>query len=212
MTIRKIYSLFRILLLSTMFSCSPAIAQYSEFANEITSAVKEGDREALILISERITDKHLLEEGGLRYLKLKMTALTFAGDYQNAFVVIDEYVGNFPGNYELLMGQGIIADRIGIDDFDFFTNAYIILKEKSISSKTESELVMEYYLAALLNLKDLNYIQTELLPNLSSDGLIITKHYDSFNKEELLMKPPLGFIATVPFFIVNGSENKEWWK
>lgn len=211
MTIRTMYNLILVILVSTMFSCSPAIAQYSDLANEITSAVKVGDREALTLASEQITNDQILKEDGLRYLKLKMTALTFAGEYQNAFHIIDEYITHFPEDYELLIGQAIIANRIGKDAIEYFFKAYNIIKEKSIGSKTEFDLVVEYYLAILLNLEDSIYIQTELLPNLSSDGLDAIEYYNSLNKKNLLLASPIGFVASKPVPSSNGKENEEWW-
>lgn len=198
-----------VFLLLTIISCSSASEQYSNLASEVSKAVKTNDYESLLLISKRITNAYFLKEDGVRFLKLKITILTFSGKYKNAFTIISDNIQKFPEDYELLVGQGIIANRLRKDGSVYFLKAYNMLKDKPI--KTETELVLEFYLAKILDIEESAYLQRQILPNLSDQGIAAVKYYESLSKKDLLLTAPMGFVANKPILNSKGKENEEWW-
>lgn len=199
------------LILASVLSCSNAQAKYAGLSSKFTHALQAGSQKELLTVSDEITDEMIHQAKGDKLLKLKISALTFAGEYERAFSIVTRYRPEFPDDYELPIAQGLIAEHIGIASKGYFTDAFDELKNGPANDKTDAEKVSEYYLSVLLGTNSSQYVQENLYASLSAEAKQAADHYSHSTRDELFASPPIGFVATRPVAANAGSKREEWW-
>jgi hypothetical protein len=186
-----------------LFACSKLQANeniydenFYKIENKIYLAMKNMDKEEVLKKVKEITDDKLDGNSGKKYLHLKIMALTFCGEYKEAYNETQKGLKIFPNDYEILIADGLLANKLNFESnsLDF---AYLVLHEKNAKDMNENEIIAKYYLSLILD-KPTN-----------DDEIIIEKlkpvilYYSKLNKIELLKTPPLGFLLLEPIIIDN---------
>jgi hypothetical protein len=161
----------------------------------------------MLAVAEQINERYINSTDGARFLKLKLTVLTFAGKYLDAFNEID-INNHFADNYEFIVAKGILAERIGIDSYQYFNSAFELLKKKPQNAISDGEKVLEIYLAIILEKKDI--VDNDIYLSLPPDGKDIVDYYMRIGFMELLTASPIGFLQEpLPR---NTNSKKVWWE
>jgi hypothetical protein len=203
---KRNYKYFLILILS-IFSCKQLELDYDSLSEEIYNAWQARDQKHMLAIAEKIKERHINGSDGVRLLKLKLTALTFAGKNLEAFNEINTNT-RFSNNYEFFTAKGLLAERIEFNAYQYFNSAFELLKKKPQNDISDGEKVLEIYLAIILGKMDI--VENDLYQSLSLEGKDIVDYYMQLERTELLTVSPLGFIQDA---LPQNTNSKEmWWE
>ena len=171
------------------------------------------DREPALFVAGEITDEDIRGKDGFRFLKLKLSALTMAGEYAEAYEIISKYLDFFDNNYELLIGQGIVAKQLGMEIIPYLHKAYEQLKNITVYNN-EVEIFFTHHLALVLGFSEDQSFVKDLVQNIMEEhkeGII--DFYKNASMDELISFINIGFIASEPWFrdLPSGRDPLEWW-
>ncbi|MCL2791565.1 MAG: hypothetical protein FWD87_00595 [Spirochaetaceae bacterium] len=180
------------------------------------------DRDLALSVAGEITDRDIRGKDGLKFLRLKLLVLTMAGEYAEAYEVISKYLDFFDNNYELLIGQSIIARVLGMETKPYLYKAYEQLKNKTMYSRnysSENEIFLTHHLALVLGFSENRSFFEELQHNpITEEDKEIIKELLDFYKNasvnELILFIDIGFIASEPWFrdpVTSDRNSLEWW-
>jgi hypothetical protein len=212
---KRIIAVVCYIIISFLFlsSCAKKTIEYSILENEINGAWKNSNRDEMLSIAGKITEEYFTGEDGLKYLKLKLLALTFAGEYKSAFLEIEVHSELFTNNiydYEFFAAQGLISWKINMDAIYYFTKAFEALNRRESNKKTNGEKLLECYLATVLDKK--NFIDFhDSYNSLTGEEKLIADYYFQLNKEDLLRFSPINFISMDPIYDVFSEDKENWW-
>jgi hypothetical protein len=176
-------------------------------SEEIYNAWQSRDQKQMLAVAEQIKERHINGFDGVRLLKLKLTALTFAGKYLEAFNEINTNT-RFSDNYEFLTAKGLLAERVEINAHQYFNSAFELLKEKPQNAISDGEKVLEIYLAIILGKMDI--VENDLYLSISPEDKDIVDYYMQLERTELLTVSPLGFIQDA--LSQNTNSKEVWWE
>ena len=208
------------LLLLVILSCANrgADLKFNRLNNTLFEAMRiRTDRELALSIAREITDVDIKGKDGFKFLKLKLLILTMAGEYAEAYEIISKHLDFFDNNYELLIGQGIIARILGMEIKPYLNKAYEQLKNKSIDSEnygSEEEIFFTHHLALVLGFSENRSFFEELHHNPTTEEAkealeYFIDFYKNASIDELISFINIGFIASEPVPSENPKPAKE---
>jgi hypothetical protein len=151
------------------------------------------DKGAILKLTELITDDKMNSPDGKRYLRLKILALTFCGEYEKAYKVTQRGMKIFPNDWEILTADGLLANKLNIES-DSLDLAHSVLGKTNVKNMTENELIAKHYLDLVLNkANDTEIGGEEIKP--------VILYYNNLDRSDLLKTPPLGFLLLEPVII-----------
>jgi hypothetical protein len=176
--------------------------------NEFEIAWKNFDRKAMVLIANKITEKEICDSEGLEYLKLKIHALTFANEYQLALRECIKYLKTYQNSVELYIASGVLANKNGLGENEYFHAAINLLE--NVTQKTNQEKIFECYSLLVCN-GEVKKVEV-LLQSLPSEERKVIDFYQNSTRNELLLHPPIDFVAIDPLPDNIGSGDTNWWE
>lgn len=199
--------LFQVIICITLLSCDFSKVEYDNFEDEIYSALKTFDKKKMMLVANKITNKYYKKSGGIKFLKSKLTALTFSGEYETAFNEIancwDTILKDYDKSYEFYIAQGLLAFKIGIDTDGFFNAALTILNLKAENVISDDERFIKCYLAIVLDPDNFYTTYLDTYNSFSDEEKYIIDDYYQSDKNERLLNSPIWFIRMVPLPDIN---------
>lgn len=193
-------------------SCAHAEAELAELNDQFAVALASSDRDALMAVSTSITDDDIRGRLGLDFLKLKLAALTFGGAYDLAWETLALHVDQFDESAQLLMAGGLIQYHLGRDGTISFLEAYSMLNHESMDRKSDDEKVMEFYLALVLDDSNSAYVRNILYSSMSEIARTAADAYAALSRQDLLLSPPIGFVANRPIPSDFPDPATRWWE
>ena len=166
---------------------------FSQITDELFHAIPTMDREKILSVASRITDVEIAGENGLNFLKHRLLALTFCGEYEKAFDEIINGLLLFPDVPVLLIAKGVLGRRLNYETNAFFDALELIEKQLELNEDNEL-IVMKYYLRLIL--LDAEITDSDLAKHRNNDFVYgILQIFSSFSMSELLLAHPAHFIA-----------------
>ena len=120
-----------------------------EITDELFFAIPTRDKTKILDVSNKISDIDIINEGNTELIKLKLLALTFCGEYENAFNEVIKSLEFYPNDYELHFAKGLLGEILNINTFGFHRSIEIIEEEIKYNQSDEL-IIMNYYLHLLL--------------------------------------------------------------
>lgn len=193
-------------------SCASSKTRYFDLLDEMSDALRMSDSTSVLNISNSISEKEILSKNGIDFLKLKIMGLTFAGDYETVYLVLNEYLERFAFNPELLLAEGIMAEKTSRSGNLYFEKAITILENKPIETSNETDSILEFYLLLILDKPELMNKKNRIYASLSTEEKGVADHYLGLTREELLSEAPIGFVASKSLpEKKNIPTNGAWW-
>jgi hypothetical protein len=193
-----------------LFLSASASEKFSELNFEFENAWRKFDKKLMVSIANKITKNEILNNDGFCYLKLKIHALTFANNYQSALLEIEKYKMVYYDNAELYIAGGILAYKNNSNSAEYFDVALNILSTNKIIEKSAYEKLCECYILLVLG-KEKEKLDI-LYYSLNDDDKKLVNYYKNLDRNELLLHPPIDFVALEPFPDNIGTGNEDWWK
>ena len=214
---------FRIIFIFLLLCCSSCFAQREdvqeeliqenglliEILDELLDILSTRDKQKILNIADKITDTEIMSEKGMEYLKIKLLVLTFCGEYEDAFYEVIKGLELYPDDHELLIAKGFLGKKLNIDTNSYYLALDIIEEELKFYKKTHL-IIKKYYLQLVL---DDNMDSINLEPYRTNLPLyFLLQNYNDLDFDELLLSPPIGFIAPRPLIRTDsGNSTDEWW-
>ena len=199
---------FTIIIIIFIFSCyatKEGKRDFDKLANELAIAISNRDKEKTLQVANKITNEYLENYEGKKFLKMKLMALTFSGEYKIAYYEVKDGLMFFPDDYELLIAEGTLG-KINNIETNSFEYAYNLLKEELKTGQNDYIILLTYYLQLIIKKDHIKF------DNVNNDLKYILRYYDLLDEEELLLEPPLDFLRLIPYNMEK-SDNTEnrWW-
>ena len=187
---------------------------YNELLDEYFMAFSYMNIEGYRKISEKINEEHYLLEDGLKILKLNISILSIIGEYENAFILFNEYNHLFNNERELIIINGVLSYKIGFEYKSYFENIYEIIYNDN--NKKETDLILLYILNIINNYQN-QELKNELLKiSQEPDNMkLLIEEFDKININDLIMclGDFIGVILYSPIiYRENQVSNPNWWE
>ncbi len=189
------------------FCCSQSIS-YSEISKKMSIALKNGYAEDVLSVAEEINEGFIKQKDGLKFLKLKVSALCLGGDFMQALTVINENSSIFSNEIELIAAQGILSFWLYGDDHGYFKKIFELFYRSDVNKMKDSEKLLYYYIMTIVSDEQQSNEKVKIRNNSNSDLALAMDMLDKTDKEELIKKPPLGFISYISLPKKADSEKK----
>ncbi|GAB6091021.1 hypothetical protein [Spirochaeta dissipatitropha] len=184
---------------------------YEELIENVSNALSNGDRNALVDIEQRITDDYFEKDEGIKFLKTKVLLFSITGDYENAARILVKGRDLFPEDLEIIIALGLVEELRGHGGTVYFQDAAGRFKNIPNKQKTSADRMIEYYLLVLLNEHNTDYAN-EVYNSLNQEEKLFAKRYETATRSELLQQRPIGFVYTDPIYSRSpGKSDEQWW-
>jgi len=203
------------------------VRELIQFGEIYVNALFFRDKEKMYQVAYGITDGHIVGARGKEFLRLKLSALSHLGYYEEAHYEAVKWFKIFPDDIELLLWKGATGNITNIQT-DSFEHALNLLKEYFERKKFLDAIMHDYYiilvnyLQLVLNRNDIDLDRINGLLKGFSEEYLKELLYDFFNnmsERELLRNPPLEGFIYPPFFFIERDQKdmnppliyERWW-
>jgi tetratricopeptide (TPR) repeat protein len=154
------------------------------------------NKSKMLNVANKITDKEIMFENGDKFLKLKLYALTYCGEYEDALNEVKKGLMLYPDDYELHIAKGLLGKILNYGT-NSYNKALEIIEETLKNNQSDVLIITKYYLL-LFDVK----IDSNVLEQYKNNEFVYgaLSLFSTLQKDELSFAPPIHFILTKPLY------------
>lgn len=180
-----------------------------DIADELFFVFPTMDKSLILNIANKITETEISSENGLDFLKLKLFALTYCGEYEDAFSEVVKGIELYPNDHELLIAEGFLCAKLDKGSTSFYLALEKI--ENELFVNPNDQLIIFRYWLRLLLFNEI--IENSILEQYKSNEFVydILWLFSTYDINEVILAPPIHFIIPKPLIINRDNNIEEWW-